>query len=237
MLVTRAQPSASQTAARLEAAGFEPVALPLTKIAPLTFALPAGPFDAVVLTSPQALAFVGVEILTRLRRMPVFAVGGVTAAAAREKGFENVEAAGGDVASVAGLVRSASASGRLLYLCGKVRLPDLESELGRSGFVVTPVETYDTPPLHYSDIELTHAIGPEPVDAVIHMSRQSTGLFSSALADKFAPQFKDTLHICFSARMAEGLPPQEKYVVVLESPNQDSMISCLRERFANWAAP
>ena len=80
--VTRAEPGASRTAARLGALGFEPVVAPLLTIRTLT--------PVIDLSGVAALAFTSVNGVTAFaalnadRDKPVFAVGDATAEAARE---------------------------------------------------------------------------------------------------------------------------------------------------------
>lgn len=89
ILVTRPQPDATRTAARLTALGHEVVLVPLLTTAPLDWQVPAGRPDAVAFTSAAAVRLAGPQ-LDNLRHLPVFAVGSATAAAARETGFDQL---------------------------------------------------------------------------------------------------------------------------------------------------
>jgi uroporphyrinogen-III synthase len=202
VLVTRPEPGASRTAARLAAAGYEPVVLPLTRIAPLAAALPKGPFDAVIVTSAQALnEFDAARIL----HLPVYAVGGTTAESAESAGFARVLTARGGVASITALVLE-SAHVRLLYLCGKVRRPDLESAMEKAGLHLTAVETYDAVPASYSDAEIAARLGGAPLAAVALMSARAAELFVPlALKVNFSLLFNSSEIFCFSPRIAESL--------------------------------
>jgi uroporphyrinogen-III synthase len=112
ILITRPEPGASRTAARLRAAGFEAVVLPLTRIERLAFGVPEGRFDGVVVTSAQALA--GVDA-SRFISLPVVAVGDTTATAAREMGFSRIETASGSVESVAAVAAANFERGNRFY--------------------------------------------------------------------------------------------------------------------------
>lgn len=100
--VTRAEPGAARTAARLTALGFEPVVAPVLEIRPLA--------AVIDLTEIAALAFTsvnGVEAFAALngeRVLPVFTVGDATAEAARGAGFVDVRSAAGDVHALARLI-------------------------------------------------------------------------------------------------------------------------------------
>lgn len=54
VLVTRPEPAAAQTAAKLRAAGYEPVLLPLSRTVALSFTVPDEVFDALTITSANA---------------------------------------------------------------------------------------------------------------------------------------------------------------------------------------
>jgi len=105
--VTRAQPAAEATAARLRALGFEPVVAPVLEIRPLADAtLDLVGVDALAFTSAAGVsAFAG---LTTTRDLKVFAVGEATAGAARAAGFRDVRSAQGDVHALADLIASAA---------------------------------------------------------------------------------------------------------------------------------
>jgi uroporphyrinogen-III synthase len=229
VLVTRPEPGASRTAARLSAAGFEAVVLPLTRIAPLDFAPPDGDFDAVIVTSAQALSAAAPN---RLFKLPVFAVGEATAASARTAGFENVMAAGGSVGSAAALIgRSVKSSSRLIYLCGKVRRPELESALAGAGFKLSAVETYDAVPVIYSEKDAAARLGAAPFSAVTLMSAQAAQRFAAlARAGRLQQLFKSGEIICFSKRIADELGGMSGVSVIREA-SEDALMELLLRRF------
>ena len=102
--MTRAEPGAARTAARLEALGFAAITAPVLKIRPIAQAAPdLTGYSALAFTSPN-----GVTAFARMkadRSLPVFAVGDATAEAARTAGFADVTSAGGAVANLARLIR------------------------------------------------------------------------------------------------------------------------------------
>lgn len=113
--MTRAQPGAGETARRLEVRGYNPVVAPLLAIRPLPQAAPdLSDISALVFTSRN-----GVDAFAALTPegldLPVFAVGGATAQAARQRGFTWVYSADGDLSDLAKLLAShAPARGVLL---------------------------------------------------------------------------------------------------------------------------
>lgn len=130
VLVTRSEPGASETAARLIDAGYVPIVEPVFAIEPIAAAIP--PFDALAFTSAN-----GARMLARLsarRDVTAFCVGARTAEAAREMGYANVTSADGDVEALAALiVEKLTASIRLLHAGNEETRGDLTGRLRSAG--------------------------------------------------------------------------------------------------------
>lgn len=79
------------------------------------------------------------------RDLTVYAVGPASALAAQAAGFTRVEAAGGDVDLLAGLVRArhSATAGALLHAAGSARAGDLQAMLQQDGYDVRRVVLYD----------------------------------------------------------------------------------------------
>jgi uroporphyrinogen-III synthase len=120
LLIVRPQPGASETAARADAIGLEPVVAPLFVAQPLPWnPPPADGLDAVMLTSAQAARLAGPRIAA-YARLPCYAVGESTAAAARSVGFADVRCGDADGQALLALAAREGVS-RLLHLCGRNR--------------------------------------------------------------------------------------------------------------------
>jgi uroporphyrinogen-III synthase len=215
VLVTRPEPGASKTALKLRALGFEVHKLPLTKIVSLSFAVPSTAFDAVIITSPQALH----NIPARLQGLPLYAVGHASASAARIAGFETIITSGGDVAQlIETILADLPAGSRLLYLCGKVRRPDLEAAL--RDYALTAIETYDAQPIDHVALELP------PLDLVMLTSLQSAEQISDLLAlPHLRPALANAHFLCLSQRIADGLTgvkPDNIHVTL--KPDEESLL-------------
>lgn len=117
LFVLRPEPGAGETVRRARAAGLDAVAAPLFRIEPVGWDVPAGAFDALLLTSANAVRHGGPG-LEQLQGLPVHAVGEATAAAARAAGFE---IAGIGEAGVDRLLASLARGLRLLHLTGEDR--------------------------------------------------------------------------------------------------------------------
>jgi uroporphyrinogen-III synthase len=227
ILVTRPEPGASRTAERLRNAGFEAVVLPLTRIERLPFELPDGPFDGLVVTSAQALAVVNVSYFAAL---PVVAVGDTTANAARQAGFKLIETGLGSVESVVALAASTfEPNSRLLYLCGKVRRPELETLLRQAGFSIVAAETYNAQPLKHQPGKLAGILGDKPFDAVILLSAVAAELFNQHVSK---PQFSNALLVCFSQRIADAAGRFDRPIAVTEDATEDSLMKLLEKHYS-----
>jgi uroporphyrinogen-III synthase len=128
--VTRAEPGAARTAARLATLGFDPVVAPLLAIQPLA---PPRPdlegVAALAFTSANGVA--AFAELTGVPPLPVFTVGDATAEAARALGFADVRSAGGAVEDLARLlVRTGPTGGIILAPGAREPAGDLAALVG-----------------------------------------------------------------------------------------------------------
>ena len=143
-LVTRPREDAEEIAGTLRERGIEPVIEPMLSIVRVKN-------PQIDLTDVQAILFTsanGVRAFaaaSKERTLPAFTVGDATAAAARAAGFRSVEAAGGDVTSLAVLVcdRLDPEKGALFHAAGSVTAGDLAGSLGREGFTVKRAVLYE----------------------------------------------------------------------------------------------
>src|SRR5512136_904975 len=106
VLVTRPHPDDEATAAGLRARGFEVLKAPMLRFEPVAFHDDGeANYGAVIVTSANALRGLTPHLKdSPLLKLPLFAVGEHTAAAARQAGFENVIVASGDAGSLRDLV-------------------------------------------------------------------------------------------------------------------------------------
>lgn len=116
--VLRPEPGNGRTADRLAALGATVIRRPLFAIVPVAWTPPdPADFDALVLTSANAVRHADITA-TPLSRLPVWAVGSATAAAARAAGLRVVRTG---AAGVAALTADRGET-RLLHLAGRERM-------------------------------------------------------------------------------------------------------------------
>ena len=119
-VVLRPAPGADRTITALTAAGLAGIGLPLFAVRPVAWTMPAGDFDAVVLTSANAVRHAGTGIAAL--GLPVMAVGPATATAAQAAGLTLAATGEADVATL--LATHAARYPRLLHLAGRDRVDD-----------------------------------------------------------------------------------------------------------------
>lgn len=210
--VTRAEPGAARTAARLNALGFEAVVAPVLAIEPRD----PGPIPdhaALVFTSPNGVA--AFARLTDRRDRPVLAVGAATAEAARAQGWPDVRSADGDVHALARLIRAAPLRGLLLSPGAERRAGDLPG-LAADAAEVRPFPVY-------AAIQ-TGAQPPADFDAVLVHSPRA----GQALAALGAPRFSGRLAVAISEAAAAALAPLSlTRILIAPAPNEDALLSAL----------
>ncbi|MGN6747508.1 MAG: uroporphyrinogen-III synthase [Xanthobacteraceae bacterium] len=229
ILVTRPQPRAADTASALRARGHEPIVAPLFEMERLADVDPkAGPWDAIVLTSANGLS--GIAAFAHDKKwcgIPVFAVGDVTAQAARDMGFTDVTSAGGAVNDLVDLAAArVRPPARLLYLAGEERSGDLAGALRSKSFEVDLVVVYRFATPHVLPEAAAAALAGD-VDAVLHFSRAAAETFLDAARGSNLLEAARTkpIHFCLSQQVAAPLREAgAARIQVAALPTQDALL-------------
>lgn len=207
VLVTRPEPGASATARRLLELGFEPVVLPLTRIVAVALdRMPdAAAFDAVAVTSANAIRHAPKALLRLLAGKPLFAVGERSADLARREEFVDVRAAASDAGDLALRLRSAlPAAARVLYLAGAVRIDGFKQALG--DLEVETVVVYDAEAIDRQSDAISAALGDRDIWGALVYSARGAALLSDLVGGaSLAPLFEDATFFCISANAAAAL--------------------------------
>jgi len=237
VLVTRPQPDDEATAAGLRARGFEVLQAPMLRFEPVTFSDDEDMrYGAVIVTSANALRGLAPHLAaSRLLKLPLFAVGENTAAAARSIGFENVISANGDAIGLRDLVlasvkaKELKKSSPLLYLAGADLARDLAGELGEQGFTVITHTTYRMAPVQHLPREICDAFMASEITAVLHYSRRSARAFlEAARAGGVEISALALPQCCISASVASVLHDAgATQVVVAASPDENALFDVL----------
>ncbi|WP_312785148.1 uroporphyrinogen-III synthase [Brevundimonas sp.] len=220
--ITRAQPGAARTAARLTALGYDPVVAPLLAIRPLPDALKTAPNFATVaalaFTSPNGVAAFAALTLD-LRDLPVFAVGDATAEAARDAGFTDARSAAGDIHALAALIKASPIQGLILAPGAREPAGDLPALLPEHAVRRLPVYT----------AEETDAAPPADFDAVLLHSPRAARALAAALAAVLTPDVAaNRVAVCISAAAAAPLAALSfAEIRTAEAPDENSVLTAL----------
>ncbi|MCC8968724.1 uroporphyrinogen-III synthase [Bradyrhizobium sp. Pear76] len=234
ILVTRPHPDNDATLATLRQRGFDALAAPVLRFEPLPFHDDDADYDAVVLTSANALRALDLGA-SRLVRLPLFAVGTHTADAARAAGFDKVMVAQGDAVSLRDLVLARVKAGELeasvtlLYLAGADLSRDLAGELTENGLTVVTHTTYRMAPVATLPREVSDAFMANRITAVLHYSRRSAQAFLDAVrADGLEISALALPQCCISPAVASVLHDAgATKVVVAARPDENALLEAL----------
>jgi uroporphyrinogen-III synthase len=141
--ITRAEPGASATAARVADLGFEPIVAPLLRFYAVEGAvLDLAPEDVLAFTSVNGVTCAAA--LTDRRDLKVFAVGDTTAGAARAAGFADVTSARGDVEALSTLIVQSRPAGGVIHAAAVDTAGDMVGVLQRAGISARKTAVYRT---------------------------------------------------------------------------------------------
>jgi uroporphyrinogen-III synthase len=246
ILVTRPHPDNEATADNLRARGHAVLLAPALKLEPVAYHGETDvSYDAVLVTSANAIRTMTPQLPDLgLLQLPLFAVGEHTAAAAREAGFAEVIAAGGDAASLRDKVMQGARDkvlkkkSTLLYLAGADLSRDLGGELGTEGFRVVTQTTYRMTPVKHLPREVCDGFAAHGIEAVLHYSRRSARAFLDAARDEGVEISALAIpHCCLSETVAGVLRDAgASQVLVAATPDEtalfDTLERALRTRLA-----
>jgi uroporphyrinogen-III synthase len=228
MLVTRPEPDASDTAARLNALDIEATICPLLTFEPLTTSLPdATGFAALALTSANALRALDARgALGNYLKLKTFTVGERTAAIARDYGFTDVTAAGNSLASLAEILAHARLAGPVFYPAGRDISGDLAKSLAPYGVMVITAQVYAMNPVAALPLELREDLVSGAIEAAMFYSRRTAETFVRLAGDGLGRAARTRLAmLCLSENVAEPLVGAHFVRVSLaDYPSEEAMM-------------
>lgn len=201
VLITRPAAEAAATAAQVRARGFLPVLAPLLEV--LGIALrPPGQFDAVLLTSGNAIA-----ALTGISS-PILAVGDATAQRALAAGFTDVKSASGDAADLVALVQRRFAPGASLLLAtGRGQGDAVTTALRAAGFRVHRRVVYHARPATRLPGPASAALLGGQVRAALFLSAETARTFVRLLPPELHPTLEGIEALTIGQPAADALTP------------------------------
>ncbi len=165
------------------------------------------------------------------RGLPVCAVGDASARAARELGFDDVHGAGGDIGTLAAMVKKDfdASAGALLHIAGSHRAGDLAGKMTAAGFEMRRAVLYEARAAQDLGAKTALALNRGSLDGVLLFSPRTADFFCRlVLGAGLAGRCRPLTACCLSAAVAEkagGLPWDG--VVVAASPDQQALLDAL----------
>ena len=215
--ITRAEPEASRTAARVRARGAEAIVAPLITIVPCGYDTNTEGAQAIIFTSTNGVrAFPDAR---GARDRLVLTVGDATAEAAREAGFNDVRSADGDVNALVALAKREldPARGKLIHIAGDHVAGDLGGELRAAGFSVERRLAYAS----VAAAPLPPALN-GPLDIVLFHSPRAAQRF----IELGAPNAANLVAGCMSAAIAEAAGKVSwKRIITAPRPREDDLLA------------
>ena len=235
VLVTRSEPGASRTAARLSALGAQPLIAPVLRAThrDVNPSL-ATDVQAVLVTSGH-----GARALARLAAtddVVILAIGDASAAAARAAGYTEVLSANGDGADLVDLAlsRLAPGAGPLVHVRGVHVARAIGDQLRSAGFTVRDVIAYEALPADALPEPATEALRAGALDAALFHSPRGAAVFTQLSEDIEASS--DSLRpIAVAISPAALAPLPERVFRALTSadrPNEEAMLKALHRALA-----
>lgn len=225
MLVTRPEPDASETAARLSALDIQAVVEPLLIAETLPTTLPeAEGFAAMAVTSANALrALEDRGELARFMKLPIYAVGDRTAALARTLGFAQVTSAAGRLDDLVTLLARAGIAGPVLYPAARHPAGDLAKALAPHGVMVITAPVYDMRAAGALSETARAGLSAGRIDAGLFYSRRTAETFAGLARDLDDKARLGVL--CLSEAVAEPLIAAHFVRVALaDHPSEEGMM-------------
>lgn len=229
VLVFRPLEDAERSAQTLRERGKDPVVAPLFQVLPTGERPPKGPFDALVLTSANAVP--ALENLPKGWRstLPAFCVGTRTADAAGKLGFTAHSARGGRAELLTLILEHMPKGKKLLLVAGRDRHEDLPQQLRDAGHEVTIWTAYEAKAVETLPAVAVEALRDGSADAALHYSPRSAEVFFD-LAGKaeLAEQARALPQLALSAAIAAPLiSAGSDTVLVAEYPEEAALFAAL----------
>jgi uroporphyrinogen-III synthase len=232
LLVTRPRDDAVTLAARLERMGHGALVAPLMEVKFFDGpALELKGVQGVLATSANGIRAFARR--SKVRDLPVYAVGPQTAEAASEAGFELVHSAEGDAQALAEAVASWTKPGKgaLLHAAGTETAGRLRKALQAKGFAVAVETLYEAEPVAALPQEAHRALQQGKLDGVMLFSPRSAKLFSRLVGEAgLAAACARLACFCISAATAAELGGLNfARLAVAGAPNQEAILALLPE--------
>jgi len=223
VIVTRAEPGASETMARLAAMDVTPIASPMLSLARLDVDLPdLSGVQHLVFTSANGVRFFSEASAHRAAK--AWCVGPSTAAAAREAGFAAVYEGAGDAAALAADILADLPEGTegVLHVANEAAAGDLVARLKAGGIPAEFLALYETVPADELAPEAEAALAAGPTCVLVH-SAKAAAAFAWA-----AGGLDQAVIVAISEAATRPLQGREVAAIhIADAPNEDALLAAL----------
>ena len=236
IIVTRAEPGASETAARLQAAGQTPILAPMLSLQ----ALPDTPLptpeqiSGLVFTSANGVRTYADRRADR--HLPAWCVGPATAAAARDAGFDSVLESAGNAVDLARFIadKAPVPTTPLLHVANSAAAGTLKATLESWGYPVSFAPLYEMQPATNLPEPVQRLVTQNETAIVLVHSEKGASAFAAAVA---ARRLSNWLAVAISDRASAPLEPLDLSAIYkADIPNEDSLFAALETALATLSA-
>lgn len=231
VLLTRPRVDSEVLAAALGKLGYQTVVEPLLTVEPLPALLPQASYDAVMITSGNALtALAGRALPADILGLPCFCVGPRTAERARAFGFRDVHSSASDGAGLARLIDGGPFA-RILHIAGEHAAGKARETLEGQGRRVTFWPVYRATAVDGLTDATRGLLGAGKIGAVMLYSPRTAATFRSLVeAAGLEACCAGLSAICLSEAVADVLKPLAwRHLAAAPAPTEDAMIASLQE--------
>jgi len=230
ILISRPQEDAARLAELLRARGHEPLCASLLSVR--FFDGPEPNFEGV--SAVAATSANGIRAFARRtdrRNLRIFAVGPQTADAAKKAGFEEVECADGDAATLAeeilGWVKPEE--GVVLHAASADNEGQLKTLLAEEGYTVDVMVLYEVVAIHKLPEIAREALVHNALDAAVVFSQRSAMALRDCIQRAgLTDACRNIAAVCISTATAAALSPLVfRKLVVADRPHQQAMLDAV----------
>lgn len=236
VLITRAEPGASETAQRVEALGLSAIVSPVLSMqARGDTSLPApSALSGLIFTSAN-----GVRAYSQrsgARSLPAWCVGPATASAARAAGFVDVQESAGNAADLAQFIadNNAPTPAPLLHVANAAAKGDLKRHLETLGFAVDFAPLYEMSPAEGLLPDADQMLAQPGAGILLIHSAMGAERFSQLVAGRSVDQLVAAVISAPAAKPLNAL--NLKAIHIAEAPNEAALIDALQSAIATLSA-
>jgi uroporphyrinogen-III synthase len=238
LLVTRPELDAHRQGEALAACGHDVTLSPLLAIEAVPdVSLELDDAQALIATSRNALrALASHPQRAAAIRLPLFAVGDATAAAAGALGFGAVTAAVGTGEMLARLIadRLDPNAGPLVHLSGETVAFDLKTALAAKGFAVRQPVLYRAVAAPSLSEEAIAGLKTGDLDGVVLMSPRTAAVFADLVRrEGMVTQASRLICYCLSAAVAQAVEPLGAMTIVASEPREEELLALIATETAS----